>query len=117
MDFLGIRVPAPFSLFRPWERYEPLSGETRIDRLYTVQQIPNTYAQQRPREASPTGKSGMGIATYSQMPQAIMSARRKTVLPINANRASGHLQTTGHIDPYDSITKQPTNRANVKFTP
>lgn len=112
----GLRFLSPSTFFRVWERYNPFSGETTVDKLITFQQIPQTFAQQRPREASPTGKSGIGIATYSQMPQPIQTARKKTVLPQKPNASSGYLQTTAHINPYDALTHQTgSSKLNVKF--
>lgn len=115
---IGIRIPVPIpevlsSIFR----VNPLTGETRGDLLLTFQQIPNTWTQQRPREASPTGKSGIGIATYSQAPQHISLVRRKTVLPARPNEQIGHLKTTGSINPYDAVTKNRSPKLNVKYQP
>lgn len=111
----GIRISTPFPDIRFWERLNPATNEISMSLTLTAQQIPTTYTHQMPREASPTGKSGIGIATFSQPPQPIFLARRKTVLPVMPNMRAGHLNNTGYVDPYATITKQKQSKLNLKW--
>lgn len=114
---VGIRIPVPIpEIISTIFRVNPVTGETRGDLFLAYQQIATTLTQQRPREASPTGKSGMGVATYSQPPQPINLARKKTVLPAHPNAEAGRLITTGPVNPFDSIKGIPGPNLNVKYT-
>lgn len=98
----GIRIPfgsgnTPIDMGW-WRRIDPRTNMEKLLHFLPYHGIPTTLGPQRPREASPTGKSGMGIATYSIAWQPIASARSSVIMTV-PNMREGKLTTTGVVDP------------------
>lgn len=122
MECFGIRIPLGSGNTPVWggqtRRFDPYTGSDVSAMFLPTHGIPTTLAQQRPREASPTGKSRMGIATYSIPYQYIESARTRTVImtdpdPIYAGE--GRLITRGVIDPYASQIGSKRQAIGLKY--
>lgn len=106
----GIRIPfgspntpVDMGLTR---RFDPHNARLeRFGLFLPTHGIPQTLSQNRPREASPTGKSGMGIATYSVAYQPVESAQRMFIMtkPDARYKGEGSVITYGVVDPYASL--------------
>lgn len=90
-----------------WRRFRSDTQEERNDLFLPISGIPTTLAQNRPREASPTGKSGMGVATYSIAPQPVGSARTILYDTNPIYRGEGRLITQGVVSPLRSQAGDP----------
>jgi len=118
LDRSVVAVPAGFGSGNTpvtlglWRRYTPDGQEVPVLTL-PLHGIPRTLAANSPREASPSGKSGVGIATYSQAAQPVSDARRTVILttPNPLHLADARVITMGTVDPYASLVgaDQPLN--------
>jgi hypothetical protein len=97
--------------FGTWRRIDPLTYQDNNLMFLPYHGIPTTLGPQRPRESSPTGKSGIGIATYSIAHQPIEDARRTVIMfdPDPIYKGDAKLTTQGPIDPYLTQINSPFN--------
>lgn len=85
-----------------WKRFRSDTQEERDFLFLPISGIPTTLAQNRPREASPTGKSGIGVATYSIARQDVSSVRTMMYDTNPIYKGEGRLTTQAVVSPFAS---------------
>lgn len=85
-----------------WKRFRSDTQQERDLLFLPISGIPTTLSQNRPREASPTGKSGIGVATYSVAPQDVSAARTMLYDTNPIYKGEGRLVTQAVISPFAS---------------
>ena len=112
---IGIHVPfyAPTTLGF-WQRLAAHTQQVRDTLFLPISGIPTTLAQNRPREASPTGKSGMGVATYSVSPQPLGEARTMLYDTNPIYKGEARLVTQAVVSPFSQ--NQSRGLLGPKFT-
>ena len=113
---VGTREPLPFPDHRTWQYLNPATMTFEETRLLTLIEMPRSLSMMKPREASPTGKSGMGIAMHAQPQQAIFKARPMPLTRQETPRIlfSGKLMNTAMVDPYSILKSQQTEMSAKK---
>jgi hypothetical protein len=103
-------------------RFNPWTGAEVFSFNVPLTDIPTTYGQNTMREASPTGKSGVGYVTGSVAMQHVEYARstffNMDTKPIYAGDAA--LVTQGVVNPWDSLNveklkKRPSFNVGTKW--
>jgi hypothetical protein len=115
--FVGYRVPIQeLEDIRVHGYLNPVLGMIDNDRLLTAIQMPRALSQNSPREASPTGKSGMGIFMAAMPQQAIFRAKPYplTRQPVARQLYQGKLTNTAMVDPYSILKSQQTEMSAKK---
>lgn len=106
-----------------WRRFNGGTLRETEQHFLPVAGIPQTLSQASPREASPTGKSGVGFTPASVQAQPIASSRTNTVVmtDTNAQDQTSTQIVTGVVNPWDSLNgigRAPGGKAALgsKFT-
>jgi hypothetical protein len=76
---------------------------------------PTTLGPQRPREASPTGKSGVGYTTYSVERQPLEQIQATFIMRDTDPIRGASLTVQGTVDPYASLLGRPNPDADGPF--
>lgn len=86
--------------------YDPYTGANDDDILVPWVNVPQTFAQMSPSEASPTGKPQIGYVMHAIDPQELDQLTRN-FLNYDTNAIwdeQASLVTTSAINPYDTLT-------------
>lgn len=90
-------------------RINPITGAESDGAHRKLLDYPTTLGPNFPREASPTGKSGVGYTTYSVDRQPVEQIRSVMFIMQDTDPIiNGRLVATGVVDPYANLLQLPT---------